>query len=599
MNPSSEPPAPGFPSPQRSAPLPQAPAGVLPLNPDDPRYLGSFRLLGRLGSGGMGVVYAALDGRDRRAAVKCVHRSHTADREFRDRFEREVKMVRRVRAAPLPAFLGADTRAELPWLATEYVPGLTLDEHVRRYGPLRGPGLAFFAAGVAEALAAVHAAGVVHRDLKPGNVILSPDGPRVLDFGIARAVEETALTRTGGLVGTPGWISPEQYRGADATDRSDVFAWGGLIAYAATGSGPFGTAASDVVVSRVLSAQPSLEGVPAGLRETVGRALAKDPAHRPDAAGLLNDPALAAHRQGSGTGAVAGTALPLPVPAADPWRSYAPPRRSWARQHRRGLVLGAAGLVLALVASGGVWAVADGRIGGGFPGGSADGSPTTTGITADGAVADDVPEEYRELYETGTVTVAPAPDAGDVLVRTLESEAGEEALEQVRFAMGEHSWTFTGNLTVDVTAEYLPDFGSLQVYSHEFVGIAEIEPGDEYLDTSAAISSGRLAVLSPEEPVAEFEITLMTEAGMQPGDDATAVYHTPAEAVSTPQPEVGYPGGICYHWRGWASGEESHDPDPVEATPVDATLSGGSPVNHCAYKPNRDQLWDGESPRPE
>ncbi len=591
MNPFPEPSATG-------APAPQSPPGVLPLNSDDPRYLGPFRLLGRLGSGGMGVVYAALDGRDRRAAVKCVHRSHTADREFRDRFAREVKMVRRVSAASLPVFLGADTRADLPWLATEYVPGPTLDEHVRRHGPLRGPSLAFFAAGVAEALTAIHGAGVVHRDLKPGNVILAPDGPKVLDFGIARAADETALTRTGGLVGTPGWISPEQYRGADATDRSDVFAWGGLVAYAATGAGPFGTAASDVVVSRVLSAQPSLEGIPAGLREAVGRALAKDPAHRPDAAGLLNAPALAAHRPGPGNGAVAGTAAPLPDPAADPWRSHAPPRRSWARRHRRGLALGTAGLALALVASAGVWAVADGRIGGGPTGGSADGS-TVTGNTAGGAVADDVPPEYQELYETGTVTVAPDPDVGDTLVRTLWDESGEESLEQVRFDLGEHSWTFTGNLTIAVTAEYQPDFGSLQVYSHEFVRVAAIESGAEYLEVVPATSGGGLAVLSPEEPVAEFEITLMGGAGMRAGDDAMAVYYTPAETVSTPNPEVGYPGGLCYHWRGWASGEDSEAPDPVETTPVDATLSGGDPVNHCAYRPNLDQLWDGEGPRPE
>ncbi|USY19265.1 protein kinase [Nocardiopsis exhalans] len=573
---------------------------MLPLAADDPRHLGSFRLLGRLGSGGMGVVYAALDGRGRRAAVKCVHRSHTADREFRDRFAREVKMVRRVRARALPAFLSADARADPPWLATEYVPGLTLDEHVRRYGPLRGPALAFFAAGVAEALAAIHAAGVVHRDLKPGNVILAPEGPKVLDFGIARAVEETALTRTGGLVGTPGWISPEQYRGAEATDRSDVFAWGGLVAYAATGAGPFGTAASDVVVSRVLSAQPSLEALPAGLRETVGRSLAKDPAHRPDAAGLLNDPALAAH--GSGTAAGPGTGAPLPAPADDPWRLYAPPRRSWARRYRGRLAVGAAGCVLALVAAGGVWAVVDGRIGAGPPGDLSDGATDTTVTTADGVPADDVPEEYRDLYENGTVTVVPDTDAGDVLVRSLEDGEAGQTLEQVRFDMGEHSWLQSQTLIVNVTAEYLPDFGSLQVYSHEFARVRFIESGAEYMQATVANSGGSLATLSPEEPTAEFELTFVGGATIDrgsAGDHAMAVFYTPAEAVSTPDPEVGYPGGICYHWRGWALGEDFFTPDPVEATPVDATLTDGSPLNHCVYEPNLRQLWDGEGTRPE
>ena len=567
-------------------PSPDLPVGVVPLTLDDPTHLGPFRLLGRLGSGGMGVVYAALDGRDRRAAVKCVHRSHTGDREFRDRFAREVKLVRRVRAAALPAFLGADAKADRPWLATEYVPGPTLDEHVRGHGPLRGEALTVFAAGVAEALTAIHAAGVVHRDLKPGNVILAPDGPKVLDFGIARAVEETALTRTGGLVGTPGWISPEQYGGADATDRSDVFAWGGLVAYAATGAGPFGTATSDVLAARVLSAAPSLNGILEPLRGVVGRSLAKDPAHRPDAATLVADPALAVR------GSVVPRAVPDFDPATDPWRRHAPPGRSWARRHRGGLAIGAAGLALALVAAGGVWAVADGRFDSGT-GGPAGGATAAGGVPADGAVPEDVPEEYRELYETGNVTVAPASDSGDVLVRALVPEGGGDALDQVRLDMGEHVWSETRNLTITVTAEYLPDFGGLRLYSHDFVQVARIEPEDEHLTTRLANSGGALAVLSPQEPTAEFDLTFLTRSGSYYGEDVFAVYYAPAETISGARPEVGYPGGLCYHWHGPEEGEPMMTPDPVEVTPLDATLSEGSPVNSCVYGPNK-QLLPGQ-----
>ncbi|MBR8745361.1 serine/threonine-protein kinase, partial [Nocardiopsis sp. MG754419] len=552
-----------------------------------PTHLGPFRVLGRLGSGGMGVVYAALDGRDRRAAVKCVHRSHIADREFRARFAREVRLVRRVRAPGLPTFLGADTGSDLPWLATEYVPGPTLDQYVRRSGPLHGVALTAFAVGVARTLGAIHAAGVVHRDLKPGNVILSPDGPKVLDFGIARAAEESALTRTGGLVGTPGWIAPEQYRGVDATDRSDVFAWGGLVAYAATGNGPFGAAASNVLVSRVLSDPPSLGGVPTPLRGVVAGALDKDPARRPDAAGLLGAPALATR------GAVASAPAAAPAQTVDPWRAHALRRRSWARRHRRSLTLGAAGIALVLVAGAGVRVVTEGWLGGVSD--HTESAPTTTdGGVVDGLPADDtVPEEFRELYETGTVTVAPDPEAGDVLVRTLEPEGGGEGLDQVRFAMGEHSWSYTQNLTVTVTAEYLPDFGSLRVYSHDFARVERIDPEDESLTTFVANSDGTRAALSPEEPTAEFEVTFVTGATRQVGDDAFAVYHTPAEAVQGLRPEVGYPGGLCYHWRGSPDDDPYYVPEAVEVTPLDATLSEGSPTNSCVYGPAKDALRGG------
>ncbi|MFD9367444.1 protein kinase [Streptomyces sp. NPDC060020] len=256
---------------------------ISPLLPGDLPRIASYRLLGRLGSGGMGTVYAALDAQGSRVALKTVHPQLAADPQFRARFHREVGVLRRVAGPGLVPFVDADPAAEVPWLVTEYVPGPTLHEHVAAHGPLSGVRLLLFAAGTAASLAAVHAAEVVHRDLKPANVILSPHGPRVLDFGIAHVTDGTAVTRTGVMTGTPGWISPEQYRGGVVDSLGDVFAWGALVAYAATGRPVFGTGAPDLVAYRVLSEEPDLERVPQELLGVITACLAKDPARRPAA----------------------------------------------------------------------------------------------------------------------------------------------------------------------------------------------------------------------------------------------------------------------------------------------------------------------------
>lgn len=235
-----------------------------------------------LGAGGMGTVYAAVGERGERVAVKAVHAGQAADDQFRARFRREVQVLRRVSGPCLVPLLEADPEADIAWLATAYVPGLTLGEHTAMHGPLAGIQLHLFAAGTAGALAAVHGAGVVHRDLKPANVILAPDGPRVLDFGIAHVADGAAVTRTSMLTGTPGWLSPEYYRDGTAGPPGDVFAWGVLLAFAATGRHPFGNA--EAVAFRVLSAEPDLDGVPDDMLSLVTACLAKDPAHRPSSA---------------------------------------------------------------------------------------------------------------------------------------------------------------------------------------------------------------------------------------------------------------------------------------------------------------------------
>jgi Serine/threonine protein kinase len=235
----------------------------------------------------MGVVYAGVDARGRRAAVKLVHPELAHDGEFRARFAREVAILRRVAGTCTVRILDADVDAKRPWLATEYVPGPTLDQHVTAAGPLTGDQLIALAAGLAEAIKATQAAGVVHRDLKPSNVILSPNGPRLVDMGIARQVDETSLTGTGVLVGSPGWISPEEYRGAEVGPPADVYGWGLLVLYAATGRMAFGKGRPEVIAVRVLTDEPDLEGVPASLKELVAKALSKNPDERPDAAHLL------------------------------------------------------------------------------------------------------------------------------------------------------------------------------------------------------------------------------------------------------------------------------------------------------------------------
>ncbi|TDC82266.1 serine/threonine protein kinase, partial [Nonomuraea deserti] len=244
--------------------------------------MGPYRIVGRLGAGGMGIVYAGVDSAGRRAAVKLIHDMHATNQEFRIRFRREVEMLRRVQGTCCVRMLAADAEARQPWLATEYIAGRTLDEHVRVEGPLSGDGLYGLAAGLAEALVAVHAAGVVHRDLKPSNVMILPQGPRLVDFGIARSLDGTSLTASGHVIGSPGWVSPEDYAGAPAGPAADVYGWALVVVYAAMGEQPYGAGRRpEVLAHRVMTATVDTARVPEGIRPTVDRALAKAPEARP------------------------------------------------------------------------------------------------------------------------------------------------------------------------------------------------------------------------------------------------------------------------------------------------------------------------------
>ncbi|HUZ38360.1 MAG TPA: serine/threonine-protein kinase [Streptosporangiaceae bacterium] len=251
--------------------------------------MGRYRLAARLGSGGMGRVYLGFSPAGRAVAVKVIRPELARDHGFIRRFRREVAAARMVNG--LYTATVVDAGADAPWLATAFVPGPSLADAVEMHGPLAEDPLWRLAAGLAEALVAVHACGLVHRDLKPANVLLAADGPRVIDFGISLALEGTALTGTGLTVGTPGFMSPEQADGERAGPASDVFSLGSVLAYAATGTGPFGGGQPASVIYRVVHAEPELAGVPGQLRDLIARCLAKDPAQRPALAELMDSAA--------------------------------------------------------------------------------------------------------------------------------------------------------------------------------------------------------------------------------------------------------------------------------------------------------------------
>jgi protein kinase-like protein len=257
------------------------------LKPGDPRRIGPYWLEARLGAGGMGRVYLARSPGGRKVAVKAIRAELAESADFRARFAREVSAARTVSGIFTVPVVDADLDGPVPWLATAYQPGPSLAEAVTGSGPLPVSSVLSLAAGLAEGLAAIHAAGVIHRDLKPSNVILAEDGPRLIDFGISRAVEATALTHTGMVVGTPGFMSPEQAEGRDVGRPSDVFSLGAVLAFAATGRGPFGEGSTAALIYRVVYAEPETAGLPEQIRPLIERCLAKDPQHRPTAADLL------------------------------------------------------------------------------------------------------------------------------------------------------------------------------------------------------------------------------------------------------------------------------------------------------------------------
>jgi serine/threonine protein kinase len=287
---------------------------VKPLRSEDPRQVGRYQLLGRLGAGGMGEVFLGQSPGGRLVAVKLIRGELAADREFRVRFAREVAAARHVSGMFTAPVVDADLDAPRPWLVTAYVPGPSLAEAVDTQGPLPLSSVLTLAAGLAEGLEAIHAEGMVHRDLKPSNVLLASDGPRIIDFGISRAADATALTRANIFVGSPGYMSPEQALGEEVGPASDIFSLGAVLTFAAVGAGPFGEGTVTTLLYRVAHDRPATDGLPGQLRPLVERCLAKDPRMRPTPGGILTE-----------LGTVESGTNWLPQPVAETLIGYARP----------------------------------------------------------------------------------------------------------------------------------------------------------------------------------------------------------------------------------------------------------------------------------
>ncbi|MFF2778078.1 bifunctional serine/threonine-protein kinase/ABC transporter substrate-binding protein [Streptomyces sp. NPDC058052] len=463
--------------------------------PADPSSLAGYRLLGRLGAGGMGVVYLGRTETGELAAVKVTLSDRAERADFRARFRREVEAARRVVSPWAVPVLGADPDAPEPWLATAFVPGPSLGEAIAAHGPLPGRSLRILGGAVARGLAAVHAAGLVHRDVKPANVLLAVDGPRLIDFGIARAADpdgETALTGTDMVVGTPGFLAPEQAeaRTGDIGPASDVFAFGCLLAYAATGRPPFGTGAVDALMYRTVHDEPDLAGVPAGLLPLLRDCLAKDPAARPTAEQL-------AGRLVVDTPGTAADWLPDPVvrtiaersarmlalPDIDPTNTPAPAAPATSGR-RRFLLLAGGGAVLA-AAGGGTWLALRGG-----DGGRTDGKPApaprtrkwTIGVQAD---LSGPGKKIGQAQEQGVRIAVDAFNSRKDKPFTLDVKVSDDRGEQSRGAAAARV------LTSD------PDVLGIIGPSHDYTGYAALPAYDEARLPVLTVSAGYNLLTNP------------------------------------------------------------------------------------------------------
>lgn len=261
------------------------------LTAQDPARIGPFRLVARLGRGGMGRVYLGRDeSTGRHAAVKTIHGELASDPEFRTRFTQEVNAALRVRDEFIAEVVAADPAAPVPWLATAYVPGISVEDAVRKYGPMPAESVRMLGVCVSRAVAAIHGVGLVHRDLKPGNVLLTAQGPKVIDFGIARGVGDEGMTKTGMVAGSPPYMAPEQLTTGEFGPASDVFSLGSILHYAATAAGPYGRGGAQELYARAIAVGPVVApDLPEAIAGPVARALAKEPASRPSAAELVGE----------------------------------------------------------------------------------------------------------------------------------------------------------------------------------------------------------------------------------------------------------------------------------------------------------------------
>ncbi|MEU6061031.1 serine/threonine-protein kinase [Streptomyces sp. NPDC047097] len=612
-------------------------ARVRPARPGDPERIGPYRITGRLGSGGMGTVHAGLDPSGLRVAVKVIHAAQAEDPEWRARFRREVQLSARVQGPCLIPLLAADPEAAAPWLATAYAPGLTLDRHLAEHGPLTGGTLYAFATGTARALAAVHAAGVVHRDVKPQNVILTASGPRVLDFGIAHATDGTSVTRTGMMTGTPGWISPEHYRTGSPGPAGDVFAWGALVGYAATGRPPFGTGNADVVAYRVLSGEPDLDGVPGELRAVLDRALAKDPGGRMSAEAAAEECARLLAAQATQVLPTPAAGAPTAVAVADrlvaaEWRVPPVADPAWPvppappRSVRKGVLLAALGAAVAGAAFAGSLYVQGtfgtkgedgkrdgGTVGGSTPslstagpveGGQADSDPASDGDPRDARVPRDplagvadpaytrAGDESRPSPDEWRAGASAAPGSGEEAaerairerLRTVLATKGLDAVEPV---VGFNRRAQTVMVTGGPVSQ-LPD-EQRNLFARAAGAAACATLAQRLADAPAEWPYGRFAVYWKDaEAAPEAETLDYGEATGGCSDEVAGQWHgdeaglAAAEIPSTPPKEVQVADAAVKDLiAAWNARAADFGDEPISTT--DGISLGFDPVENAAY----------------
>ncbi|MEV3923446.1 serine/threonine-protein kinase [Actinomadura coerulea] len=450
-----------------------------PLRDRDPRLLGPYVLTARLGRGGMGTVYLGEDESGRRVAVKVINADLADDEAFHERFRSEVTAARQVSRFCTAAVLDARLDGDPLYVVTEYVNGPSVEEAVKTGGPLRGGDLEALAVNVATALGAIHGAGIVHRDLKPSNVLLSPTGPRVIDFGIARALDATeGPTGTGQFVGTPAYIAPELMHGRDVTPAADVFSWGCVVAYAGTGRAPFGGGTLPEVISRVTSADPDLEGLDPAVRDLVARSLAKEPADRPTVRQLIQaltgedtppatPPAVAPPAVAPPAPEPAPepepTLAPMPAPASAPLTNVdsvpatrpigapAPAAPAGKPAAHRGLLIAATGAVLAVSAVIGALNI---------PGG--DDTPAASGPAGAAVLGDEPPEVKDKIFDDDF-------NDADSGWKTAAGPVFDASYRDRKYEV--HVLPKAGRTTVDAPVSRIPGSQLIE---------AEVTPGDAY-----------------------------------------------------------------------------------------------------------------------
>lgn len=614
---------PNFPNSQESPNSPRSP--LAPLTHEDPQQVGGFRLLARLGSGGMGTVYLARSAGGRTVALKTVHARMTADTTFRTRFRLEADAARIIGDRYGARVFASDTLAATPWLAAEYLIGPQLDEAVRTGGPLPEPGVRSLGADLARAIGLLHRSDVVHRDLKPSNIMITAAGPKVIDFGIARALGDDRLTSISAVAGTPTYMSPEQAGGLEHTPAGDVFALAGVLVFAASGHAPFGGGQAADLLYRVRYAEPDLSGVPAGLAELLARCLDKDPARRPTAAEL-------AELLAPGDG-LFEDGLPQPVLAdiarrsAQVWQE--PPHRlpppaaepaAAGVSRRRLLTLTGAAVGGAALAGGGLWAWLANRAQDDSPGAQPPTKPaptplwtrdiahsgeggeplrvggllvavagiTTTGIDPQtGALRQDfsIKRTWR-LATDGTALYAlrepDAPDPAALTVLLLPLESGKEKSPVVKLPAYDGTHVLNQLLCVDGGTAYL---------------LAKSATGNEWFVVAASLQSGRELWRRPAPAPTEYFVTreipvvvrgkpvkggLLLCRRADAGDSLTLTLHDALGGATRWQKSLSVPGAVPYR----LAADEDHVYVGAETLQA-LRLSDGAPA--WSFGKGRDQ----------